>query len=89
MIIRLCCDHCYCVEHYLRLALAGLESHLGTEHVDLLESMEGLGNVLYENKRQYTDKLLECEVLFDRALHLREHNFGKNDKSKCYLYTLA
>ena len=70
------------VENYLRLALAGLESHLGRVHPDLLESMEGLGNVLYTNKRFQTGVLQECIELFQRALTLREQIFGKSDKGR-------
>ena len=68
------------IENYLRLALAGLESHLGRVHVDLLESMEGLGNVLYVNKRLHVGVLEECDALFHRALTLREQCYGKSDK---------
>lgn len=66
-------------EGYLRKALVGLEGHLGLDHVDLLESMEGLGNVLYINKRQHMEFLQEAEVLFQRALAMRIKNFGKDD----------
>jgi tetratricopeptide (TPR) repeat protein len=67
-------------EVYLRKALVGLEGHLGLDHVDLLESMEGLGDVLYINKRQHLEFLQEAEVLFQRALAMRIKNYGKDDK---------
>ena len=63
-------------ERLAREALVMLEQQLGTEHLDVADGLNALGNAL-----QNQNKLDEAETTHRRALEIRERQLGEDDLS--------